>query len=110
MPYYAHEVVEVGNKRYDLGDVIPEDLPGLDEILEHGTAVHPEPYTRQVTVDAQGRVQGEAHVEAFAGDFTSEQIADPEVDTPSLGSPGDPAQVEHAATHSAANDEGQVSA
>ena len=44
---------------------------------------------------------GDAHVEAFAGDFTGEDIDDPDTDTPSLGRPGDPEQVEHAANHDA---------
>lgn len=100
MPHYAHTVIEHGSVKYQPGDVVPADLPGLDELADAGS-VSTEQFTRQVTVDAQGRVIGDAHVEAFAGDFTGQDIDDPETDTPSLGSPGDPEQVEHAANHDA---------
>ena len=100
MPHYAHTVIEHGSVKYQPGDVVPDDLPGLDELADAGS-VSTEQFTRQVTVDAQGRVIGDAHVETFAGDFTTEDILDPTVNTPSLGIPGDPAQVEHAANHDA---------
>lgn len=96
MPHYAHTLIEHGPAKYEAGHVVPDDLPGLDELVAAGS-VSTEPFTRQVTVDGQGRVIGEAHVEAFAGDFTTEQIADPGTETPALGRPGDPAQVNHAA-------------
>lgn len=98
--FYAHSVIEHGSVKYQPGDRVPDDLPGLDELANYGS-VSTEPFTRQVTVDAQGRVIGDAHVEAFAGDFTGEDIDDPDTDTPSLGRPGDPEQVEHAANHDA---------
>ena len=106
MPHYAHAVIEHGSIKYQRGDLVPDDLPGLDELVEYGS-VSSEPYVRTITVDAQGRPIGDAHVEAFAGDFTTEQIADPDVDTPSLGRPGDVAQLEHAAANA---DAGEASA
>ncbi len=101
MPHYAHIVIEHGSTKYQPGDVVPDDLPGLDDLAEHGS-VSTEQFTRQVTVDAQGRVIGDAHVETFAGDFTTDDIADPDTVTPSLGRPGDPEQVAHAAQHDSA--------
>ena len=101
MPHYAHTVVEHGSTKYQPGDVVPDDLSGLDELIEHGS-VSTEQFTRRVTVDGQGRVIGDAHVEAFAGDFTTDDIADPTIDTPSLGRPGDPEQLDHAARHDSA--------
>lgn len=98
MPHYAHTVVEHGSVKYQPGQVVPDDLPGIDELLEHGS-VSTEQFTRTVTVDAAGRVVGDAHVEAFAGDFTGDDIDDPDTDTPSLGRPGDTEQVAHAAQH-----------
>lgn len=98
--FYAHAVLEHGPMKYQPGDVVPDSLPGLEELLERG-AVSEQQFTREVTVDGQGRIIGDAHVEVFAGDFTTEQIADPAVSTPSLGRPGDPAQIEHAAQHDA---------
>lgn len=100
MPHYAHTVIEHGSVKYQPGDVVPADLPGLDELADAGS-VSTEQFTRQVTVDAQGRVIGDAHVECFAGDFTTEDIADPEIDTPSLGRPGDAEQFQHAQQHDA---------
>ena len=100
MPHYAHTVVEHGSTRYQPGDVVPDDLPGIDELAAAGS-VSTEQFTRTVQVDAQNRIIGDAHVEAFAGDFTGEQIDDPDTDTPSLGRPGDPEQVAHAAQHDA---------
>lgn len=98
MPYYAHAVIEDGSKKYQPGDLVPDSISGLDELLEHGS-VSVEQFTREVTVDAKGRVIGDAHVEAFAGDFTGDEIDDPDTPTPSLGRPGDPEQVDHAARH-----------
>lgn len=97
--YYAQTLIE-HNGLIRPGQVVPDDLPGLEELVAAGS-VSTEPWTRTITVDAQNREIGAAHVEAFAGDFTTEEILDPEVDTPSLGIPGDPAQVEHAANHDA---------
>ena len=98
MPYYAHAVIEDGANKYQPGDLVPDSISGLDELLECGS-VSVEQFTREVTVDAKGRVIGDAHVEVFAGDFTTEDILNPEIETPSLGRPGDPEQVEHAAQH-----------
>ena len=102
MPHYAHTVVEHGDTKYPAGALVPDDLPGLADLLEFGS-VSTEPFTRKVIVDAENRVidPNAAHVEAFAGDFTGEEIDDPDTDTPSLGRPGDPEQVEHAATYDA---------
>ena len=101
MPHYAHTLIEHGSTKYQPGDVVPDDLPGLDELAAHGS-VSTEQFTRTVQVDALGRVIGDAHVECFAGDFTTDDIADPSVDTPSLGRPGDAEQFEHAARHDSA--------
>lgn len=101
MPFYAHTVIEHGSVKFEPGHVVPNDLPGIEELIEHGS-VSTEQFTRQVTVDGHGRVIGDAHVEAFAGDFTTDDIADPAVDTPSLGRPGDPEQLDHAARHDSA--------
>lgn len=95
MPHYAHTLIEHGSVKYQPGSVVPDGLPGLDELAAAGS-VSTEQFTRQVTVDGQGRVIGDAHVEAFAGDFTTDDIADPDVVTPSLGRPGDPEQLAHA--------------
>lgn len=100
MPHYAHTLIEHAGSKYPAGSVVPDDLPGLDELAAAGS-VSTEQFVRTVQVDAQNRVIGDAHVEAFAGDFTGQDIDDPETDTPSLGSPGDPEQVEHAANHDA---------
>ena len=100
MPHYAHTVVEHGSTRYQPGDVVPDDLPGIDELAAAGS-VSTEQFTRTVQVDAQNRIIGDAHVEAFAGDFTGEEIDDPDTPTPSLGRPGDHEQVAHAAQHDA---------
>ncbi len=98
MPYYAHTLIEHGSAKYQPGDVVPDDLPGLDELAAAGS-VSAEQFTRTVTVDAQNRVIGDAHVETFAGDFTGDDIDDPDTTTPSLGRPGDPEQLAHADRH-----------
>ena len=47
MPHYAHTVVEHGSTKYQPGDVVPDDLSGLDELIEHGS-VSTEQFTRQI--------------------------------------------------------------
>lgn len=100
MPHYAHTLIEHAGVKYQPGQIVPDDLSGLTDLADAG-AVSTEQFTRQVTVDAQGRVIGDAHVECFAGDFTTDEIADPDVDTPSLGRPGDAEQFQHAQQHDA---------
>jgi hypothetical protein len=43
MTLFAHALIEVGDTKYKRGDLVPEDLPGLDELIEGG-AVSPETY------------------------------------------------------------------
>lgn len=42
---YAHAVVEDprDGAKYERGDVVPDDLPGIDELTEHGS-VSSDPY------------------------------------------------------------------
>ena len=105
MPHYAHVRVEHGSTLYPPGAVVPDDLPGLDDLIAYGS-VSTEPFTRKVVVDAQNRVidPNSARVEAFAGDFTADDIDDPDTDTPSLGPPDSDEQIQHATQH----DEGSV--
>jgi hypothetical protein len=85
MAHYAHTLLEHNDRRYQPGDVVPDDLPGLEALVAAGS-VSTEPFTRQVTVDGAGRVLGDGpQVARFNGDFTPEQIIDTEVDTPLLG-------------------------
>ena len=86
MALFAQVHLEVGAVKYPPGATVPEDLPGLGSLIEH-EAVGPSKPTQHVVIDTDGRVVGGdgPSVERFDGDFTHEQIADPKVDTPSLG-------------------------
>ena len=38
MPFYAHAILEVADSRYPVGAALPDDLPGLDQLVEQGAA------------------------------------------------------------------------
>lgn len=79
MPHYAHVHLEDPrtDRKYAPGDVIPDDLPGLDELVEHGSAGTSLPERRIVTngegqvireIDAAGIENRTKHVKRFDGD------------------------------------------
>lgn len=93
MPHYAHVHLEDPrtDRKYLPGDQIPDDLPGLAELVEHGSAGTSLPERRVVAladgtvireIDGAGIENRTKHVKVFDGDFTPEEIKDPAVDTP----------------------------
>ncbi len=93
MPAYAHVHLEDPrtDRKYVPGDEIPVDLPGLDDLIEHGSAGSAPPERRVLAladgtvireIDAAGIENRTKHVKKFDGDFTEEQIRDPAVETP----------------------------
>lgn len=83
---YAQTLIEDGDSRYKRGDVVPDSLPGLDDLIAEGT-VGPDKPTDTVTIDTDGNIVGDdqPHIARYDGKFTSKQIADPKVETPLLG-------------------------
>lgn len=96
MPLYA--LVHLEDPRTDTvfkpGAVVPDDLPGIDDLIANG-AIGDSPREQTVTVnddgqvirriDEAGVVNRTAHIKRYDGDFTPEEIKDPSVDTPLAG-------------------------
>lgn len=57
MPHYAHVHLEDPrtDRKYQPGDLVPDDLPGLSELVEHGSAGTSRPERRVVAL-ADGTV------------------------------------------------------
>lgn len=96
MPLYAHVHLEDprGSVKYEPGKVVPDDLPGIDELLEHGSVGPSKPERNVITnsdgavireIDPEGISNRTNHIKRFNGDFTAKQIKDPKVDTPLAG-------------------------
>lgn len=90
---YAHVHLEDPrtDRKYLPGDAVPDDLPGIAELIDAGSVGVHEPERRVVTnsanvvvreIDSAGIENRTKHVKRFDGDFTPEQIADPSVETP----------------------------
>ena len=96
MSLYAQCLIEdprTGTK-YIPGDVVPEGIPGLDDLIAGGAVGDAKP-ERNVRVNSDNRVIREIdeagivnrtqHIKRFDGDFTPEEIKDPLVETPLAG-------------------------
>lgn len=80
---FAQTVVEYGDTRWNPGDLVPDALPGIDELRASG-AVASQPPTAALR-DGSGALIDTKHIKRFDGDFSPEDIADPDTDTPLLG-------------------------
>lgn len=79
MPYYAHVHLEDPrtDRKYGPGDLVPSDLPGIDELIEHGSVGEGQPERRVVAladgtvireIDAAGIENRTKHVKRYDGD------------------------------------------
>lgn len=96
MPLYAHAHLEDPRSGvvYKPGDAVPEDLPGVDELVDGGAVDDTKPERNVIAdsdgnvileVDSGGVVNRTQHIKRFDGDFTPEEIKDPDTETPLAG-------------------------
>ncbi len=96
MPLYAHAHIE--DPRTDTvikpGGLVPNDLPGVDDLIASGAVADTQRELNVVLndagqvvrrIDEAGVVNRTAHVKRFLGHFTGQQLKDPDVETPLLG-------------------------
>lgn len=54
---YANTLIEVGDKKYNRGDLLPDDVDGIEELVEWGSAVETRPEPQDITPpDPLGRL------------------------------------------------------
>ena len=87
MPFYAQVNIEDEDEKRVLrpGDVVRDDLPGIEHLIEYGSVASERP-TRQVEIDSDNRVvagPGVHPIHRWEGDVTADDIENPDVDTDS---------------------------
>lgn len=78
---YAHARIEhpESGEVYERGDTVPDDLPGLDELVEYGSLsdeefTDPDPYGKIPTIDDSLLYLNEARNKLLSGEITEEEF------------------------------------